>query len=154
VFINIIVTISVCFKICGISIINSIRFLTLSNLKMLSGFGSNRNIRVLILLEGGTRMVKNVTHSGERTAEESIRILWKIIEEAKAYMEDPILTSEEKRRWAKTLADTIGVLNKLLASQGEKQLEDEDLGTLLAKIPTTLRRTVMRRVHVWRRKNS
>jgi hypothetical protein len=25
---------------------------------------------------------------------------------------------------------TIGVLNKLLVSQGEKQLEDEDLGTL------------------------
>jgi len=65
-----------------------------------------------------------------------------------------LLTSEEKWCWAKTLADTIGVLNKLLANQGEKQLEDEDPGTLLAKIPKTLRRTVMRRVHVWRRKNS
>jgi len=95
-----------------------------------------------------------IMSTGGRTIEEATQILWKIIDEAKAYMQDPMLTSEEKRRWAKTLADTIGVLNKLLASQGEKQLEDEDLGTLLAKIPKILRRTVMRRVHVWRRKNS
>ena len=98
--------------------------------------------------------MKNVTPIGERTVERAVQILWKIIDEAKMYMEDPMLTPEEKRRWAKTLADTIGVLNKLLASQGEKQLEDEDLGSLLAKIPRTLRRAVIRRVHVWRRKNS
>ena len=98
--------------------------------------------------------MQKITKTNEHTAEDASQIFWKIIEEAKAYMEDPMLTSEEKRRWAKTLADTIGVLNKLLASQGEKQLEDEDLGTLLAKIPKTLRRTVMRRVHVWRKKNS
>jgi len=97
--------------------------------------------------------VKHVMSAEVQTIEEARQILWKIIEEARAYMEDPLLTSEEKRRWAKTLADTIGVLNKLLASQGEKQLEDEDLGTLLAKVPKTLRRTVLRRVHIWRRKN-
>jgi hypothetical protein len=74
-----------------------------------------------------------------------------IIDEANAYMQDPMLTPEEKRRWAKTLADTIGVLNKLLASQGEKQLEDEDLGTLLSKVPRIFRLTVMRRIRVWRR---
>ena len=98
--------------------------------------------------------MKNTTQPDEHTIKNAIQIIWKIIDEAKAYMQDPMLTSEEKRRWAKTLADTIGVLNKLLASQGEKQLEDEDLGTLLTKIPKTLRRTVMRRVHVWRRKSS
>jgi len=98
--------------------------------------------------------VGNITPTGGRTVEEALQILWKIIDEAKTYMQDPMLTSEEKRRWAKTLADTIGVLNKLLASQGEKQLEDEDLGTLLAKIPKTLQRTVIRRVHIWRRRNS
>lgn len=98
--------------------------------------------------------MKNLTQGSGRTVEEAVQILWKVVDEAKSYMEDPMLISEEKRRWAKTLADTIGVLNKLLASQGEKQLEDEDLGTLLAKIPKTLRRTVMRRVHVWRKKNS
>ena len=97
--------------------------------------------------------MKHVMSAEVQTIEEARQILWKIIEEARAYMEDPLLTSEEKRRWAKTLADTIGVLNKLLASQGEKQLEDEDLGTLLAKVPKTLRRTVLRRVHIWRRKN-
>jgi len=98
--------------------------------------------------------MKHITPISGHTIEEATQILWKIIDEAKAYMQDPMLTSEEKRRWAKTLADTIGVLNKLLASQGEKQLEDEDLGTLLAKIPKTLRQTVMRRIHAWKRKNS
>jgi hypothetical protein len=97
--------------------------------------------------------VEHITSIGRHT-EDATKILWKIIEEAKTYMQDPKLTSEEKRRWAKTLADTIGVLNKLRISQGEKQLEDEDLGTLLARIPKTLRQTIVRRVHVWKRKNS
>jgi hypothetical protein len=98
--------------------------------------------------------VRNFAPDQNHTVEDAVRVIWRVVEEAKSYMEDPKLTPEEKRRWAKTLADTIGVLNKLLASQGEKQLEDEDLGTLLAKIPKTLRRTVMRRIHVWRKKNS
>jgi len=98
--------------------------------------------------------MRRTTFTRGRTVEEAAQILWKIIDEAKTYMEDPILTPEEKRRWAKTLADTIGVLNKILASEGEKQLEDEDLGALLTKVPKTLRWTVMRRVHVWRRRSS
>jgi hypothetical protein len=98
-------------------------------------------------------MVTGTTRAGARTAEEATQMLWRIIDEARMYMEDPMLTSEEKRRWAKTLADTIGVLNKLLASQGEKQLEDEDLGTLLCKVPKVFRMTVIRRTRVWRRKN-
>ncbi|MCJ7559329.1 hypothetical protein MUO79_01760 [Candidatus Bathyarchaeota archaeon] len=97
--------------------------------------------------------MSKITSTGGRTVEEAIQILWKVIDEAKMYMEDPLLTSEEKRRWAKTMADTIGVLNKLLASQGGRQLEDEDLGSLLTKVPRIFRRTVMRRARVWRRKN-
>jgi hypothetical protein len=85
--------------------------------------------------------------------EEATQILWEIIDEANAYMQDPMLTSEEKRRWAKTLADTVGVLRKLQASQGEKPLEDEDLGTLLSKVPRICRLTVMRRTFYWKRKN-
>ena len=87
-----------------------------------------------------------------RTVDEAISILWQVVDEAKMYLEDPMLTSEEKRRWAKTLADTIGVLNKLLASQGEMLLEDEDLGSLLTKVPRNLRRTVQRRALMWRRR--
>jgi hypothetical protein len=105
------------------------------------------------LLQGRIKIVEHIKPTGGRTVEEATQILWKIIDEAKAHMQDPMLTSEEKRRWAKTLADTIGVLNKLLASQGEKQLEDEDLGTLLAKIPKRFQRTVMRRIHTWKKKN-
>jgi hypothetical protein len=98
--------------------------------------------------------LKNITPTNGHTVEDAVRIVWKIIDEANAYLEDPMLTPEEKRRWAKTLADTIGVLNKLLASQGEKQLEDEDLGTILSKVPRTLRRVVLRRARIWRRKIS
>ena len=89
----------------------------------------------------------------DRTVDEAIQILWKVIEEAKTYLEDEITNSEEKRRWAKVLCDTMGVLNKLLASRGEKPLEDEDLGSLLFKVPRKLRRTILRRVKKWRRKS-
>ena len=99
-------------------------------------------------------IMRKVTPAGERTVEDAIQILWTVIDEAKMYLADPMLTSEEKRRWAKTLADTIGVLNKLLASQGEKQLGDEDLGSLLAKIPKPLQRTVVMRARIWRKKLS
>ena len=105
-----------------------------------------------MLRNDGSEIMSKVTPTSGRTVEEAIQILWKVIDEAKMYMEDPLLTSEEKRRWAKTMADTIGVLNKLLASQGGRQLEDEDLGSLLTKVPRTLRRTVMMRARVWRRK--
>jgi len=98
--------------------------------------------------------MRRTRSAGRHTVEEAIGILWKIIDEAKMYMADPMLTPEEKRRWAKTLADTIGVLNKLLAGQGEKQLEDEDLGSLLTRVPLKLRRTVVRRARVWRRESS
>jgi len=98
--------------------------------------------------------MKEVEPSGQRTVEEAIQILWKVIEEAKRYLEDPMLTPEEKRRWAKTLADTIGVLNKLLASQGEKELEDEDLGSLLTKVPAAFRMIVREKARIWRRKSS
>jgi len=90
----------------------------------------------------------------EHTVEEAIQILWKVIDEAKMYLEDPMLTPEEKRRWAKTLADTIGVYNKLLASQGEKQLEDEDLGSLLTRVPKVFQKDVIVRAQMWRRKSS
>ena len=105
-----------------------------------------------MLRNDGSEIMSKVTPTSGRTVEEAIQILWKVIDEAKMYMEDPLLTPEEKRRWAKTMADTIGVLNKLLASQGGRQLEDEDLGSLLTKVPRTFRRTVMMRARVWRRK--
>lgn len=97
--------------------------------------------------------MKNGESKGGRTVEEAIQMLWKVIDEAKMFLEDDKLTPEEKRRWAKTLADTIGVLNKLLVSQGEKQLEDEDLGQLLTKVPAALRMAVRERARIWRRKS-
>ena len=52
----------------------------------------------------------HVTPTSGRSTEEATQILWKIIDEAKTYMQDPMLTSEEKRHWAKTLANTLGIL--------------------------------------------
>ena len=91
--------------------------------------------------------------AGEHTVEEAVGILWMIIREAQRFMGDPLLSSEEKRRWAKTMADTIGVLNKLRDSLGEEPLEDEDLGTLLTRFPKKMRRAVVREVRLWRSKS-
>jgi hypothetical protein len=91
--------------------------------------------------------------AGEHTVEEAVGILWMIIREAQRFMGDPLLSSEEKRRWAKTLADTIGVLNKLRDSLGEEPLEDEDLGTLLTRFPKKMQRAVVREVRLWRSKS-
>lgn len=99
------------------------------------------------------RITRKNRPSRQRTVGEAVQILWKVIDEAKMYLEDSKLTPEEKRRWAKTLADTIGVLNKLLANQGEKPLQNEDLGTLLTKVPRTFHLTVKRRVNMWRKRS-
>jgi len=106
-----------------------------------------------MLMRREARITRRGRTRGKRTVDEAIRILWMVIDEAKMYLEDPMLTPEEKRRWAKTLADTIGVYNKLLASQGEKPLEDEDLGTLLTKVPRRFQRRVKRRARMWRRRS-
>lgn len=105
-----------------------------------------------MLKRGKARSTRRHRSGGQRTVDEAVQILWMVIDEAKKYLEDPMLTPEEKRRWAKTLADTVGVLNKLLAGQGERPLEDEDLGSLLTKVPRRFQRSVKRRVRMWRRR--
>ena len=97
--------------------------------------------------------MQNSATRHKQTVDEAIQILWKVIEEAKMYLTDERSTSEDKRRWAKVLCDTISVLNKLLTSKGEKPLEDEDLGTLLQKVPRRLRVTIIKGVKKWRKKN-
>jgi len=92
--------------------------------------------------------------SHERTVDEAIQILWKVIEEAKVYLTDERSIPEDKRRWAKVLCDTISVLNKLLTSKGEKPLTDEALGATLQKVPRRLRISILKGVKKWRKKNS
>jgi len=98
-------------------------------------------------------IVPDITPKHERTVDEAIQILWKVIDEAKTYLTDEKSAAEEKRHWAKVLCDTIAVLNKLLSSKGEKPLEDEDLGTLLQKVPRRLQLTILKGVKKWRKKN-
>ena len=106
-----------------------------------------------MLVRPEARITRRGRLRSKRTVDEAVQILWMVIDEAKMYLEDPMLAPEEKRRWAKTLADTVGVYNKLLASQGEKPLEDEDLGSLLTKVPKKFQRTVKRRARMWRRRS-
>ena len=97
--------------------------------------------------------MRDNTAKPEHTVDEAIQILWKVIEEAKMALVDERSTSEDKRQWAKVLCDTVGVLNKLLSSKGEKPLEDEDLGTLLQKVPRRLQLTILKGVKKWRKTN-
>jgi hypothetical protein len=100
-----------------------------------------------------TSTMRDNAEKPERTVDEAVQILWKVIEEAKMFLADERSTPEEKRRWSKVLCDTIAVLNKVLASKGEKPLEDEDLGTLLQKVPRRLQLTILKGVKKWRKKN-
>ncbi|MBE0512825.1 hypothetical protein IBX38_07225 [Candidatus Bathyarchaeota archaeon] len=101
--------------------------------------------------------VRNITTKRkppiERTVEEQIQILWKVIDEANMHLDSEMSTSEEKRHWAKVICDTMGVLTKVQATRREKSPEDEDLGSLLFKVPKTMRRAIVRRVRKWRRRN-
>jgi hypothetical protein len=90
----------------------------------------------------------------ERSPGEMVGVLWMVIDEAKSSMYDPLTTSEERRNWAKVLTDTVGVLNKTLANLGEKSLEDEDLGSLLARIPRPMQAKIARRALMCRRMSS
>ena len=97
--------------------------------------------------------MQNSATRHKQTVDEAIQILWKVIEEAKMSLVDERSTSEDRRQWAKVLCDTVGVLNKLLLSKGEKPLEDEDLGALLHKVPRRLRLTILKGVKKWRKRN-
>jgi len=87
----------------------------------------------------------------KRTVEEMIQLLWMAVDEANTQMRDEMTTPEEKRLWAKNMCDTIGVLNKLMASRRQTKMEDDDLGSLLLKVPRRFKRDIVRRVRKWRR---
>jgi hypothetical protein len=87
----------------------------------------------------------------KRTKEEMIHLLWLAIDEAHERINDEMTTSEEKRLWTKNMCDTMGVLNKIMATGRQSTMEEEDLGSLLLKVPRRIQRTIVRRVRKWRR---
>jgi hypothetical protein len=97
------------------------------------------------------RKLKQKRKLKERSPREAVGVLWLVIDEAQSSMHDPLTTSDEKRSWAKVLTDTVGVLNKAYANLGEKSLEDEDLGSLLARIPRPMQAKIARRALICRR---
>jgi len=90
----------------------------------------------------------------ERSPQEAVGVLWLVIDEAKSSLYDPLTTSVERRNWAKVLTDTVGVLNKAYANLGEKPVGDEDLGSLLAKIPRPMQAKIARRAFYWKKVSS
>jgi len=99
----------------------------------------------------GKRRSKPKQKQKERSPVEMVGVLWMVIDEAKSSMYDPLTTSEERRNWAKVLTDTVGVLNKTLANMDEKSVEDEDLASLLARIPRSMQKRIARRALICRR---
>lgn len=80
----------------------------------------------------------------ERGINELIAETWKLIDQAKKSLSDPELGENDKIRWAGVLASAIGTLNKLLWKTGAGKVEEEDLATLLSKVPEKYSKIVKR----------
>lgn len=94
-------------------------------------------------------VVASIKRKSERTLDELIQIQGEVIDEGMKYLKDDRITLEEKRRWAKVVGDNIAVLNKLLSAKGEKPLDDEDLGSLLLKVPKKVVKRIKARMAKW-----
>lgn len=81
-----------------------------------------------------------------------IQIEWDMIEELKTLLVKSKFT-RDKVRISNSLAYHVNCLNKLLAQKGESPLEDENLGSLLTKIPKKWQFLVLRDIKRWRRKS-
>ena len=71
----------------------------------------------------------------ERGVHELITETWRLIDQAKERLADPNLSENDKIRWAGVLANLIGTLNRLLWKAGMGKVDEEDLASILSKIP-------------------
>ena len=89
----------------------------------------------------------------ERPLEKLIQIEWDIINDLKRMLVDPSLSTHDKVRVSNSVAYHVACLNKLLERKGENPLGDEDLGSLLTKVPKKWRSMVLRDFKIWKRKS-
>ena len=89
----------------------------------------------------------------EKSLDKLIQVEWDTINELKQMLTDSSLSTYDKVRISNSLAFHAVALNKLLQNKGEKPLEDENLGSMLAKLPKKWRLTVLRDFQKWKRKS-
>lgn len=82
----------------------------------------------------------------ERGVQDLINETWILIDQAKERLKDPELAENDKIRWAGVLANAIGTLNKLLWKAGAGRLEEEDLASILSKVPEKYAKMVRKRI--------
>lgn len=71
----------------------------------------------------------------ERGINELISETWALIDQAKKRLSDSSLSENDKIRWAGVLASAIGTLNRLLWKVGAGKMDEEDLASILSKVP-------------------
>ena len=71
----------------------------------------------------------------KRGVNEIIGEMWALIDLAKRSLSDPKLNENEKIRWARVLANAIKNLHELLRKAGAGGVDEEDLASILSKIP-------------------
>jgi len=86
----------------------------------------------------------------KRGIKELIDETWALINRAKGSLSDPKLGEGEKIRWAGALANAIGTLNRLLLKDGAGGVNEEDLASILSKIPKKYVKIVNKKVKIWR----
>ena len=82
----------------------------------------------------------------QRGVDDLIKETWRLIDQAKHSLSDPNLGENDKIRWAGVLANAIGTLNKLLWKAGAGKMDEEDLATMLSKIPEKYAKMVKKRL--------
>lgn len=82
----------------------------------------------------------------ERGVKELINETWALIDKTKGRLQDTALGENDKIRWAGVLANAIGTLNKLLWKAGAGRLDEEDLATILSKVPDKYAKMVRKRI--------
>lgn len=83
----------------------------------------------------------------ERGINELIIETWTLIDQAKKSLSDPELSENDKIRWAGVLASAIGTLNRLLWKAGAGKVDEEDLASILSKVPEKYAKMVKRRLN-------
>lgn len=71
----------------------------------------------------------------ERGVDAAIRETWALIDKAKARLNAASVSEREKISWAGVLANTIGTLNRLLDKTEKGKIGEEDLASILSKVP-------------------
>lgn len=97
-------------------------------------------------MTGDGKTPRGVGGVKERGINELIVETWALIDQAKKRLSDPELSENDKIRWAGVLASAIGTLNRLLWKAGAGRVDEEDLASILSKVPEKYARMVKKKI--------